>query len=93
MKIRTTLVMAFVSVCLVLTLSACSKDRSSKKDQASVDCSVSKDGIPTCIVTLGSANSDAKYSAKKCIYTCTKENGVWVCRGSGPECNGQTPFQ
>jgi len=30
---------------------------------------------------------------RKCIWKCTIERGVEVCRGSGPECNGKIPPQ
>jgi len=31
--------------------------------------------------------------AKQCKWTCTKERGIWICRGSGPECEGApTPW-
>ncbi len=29
---------------------------------------------------------------KPCVFKCSVENGAWVCRGNGPQCDGKSPW-
>ncbi len=28
----------------------------------------------------------------RCVFTCTQDSGVWVCRGNGQQCNYRSPW-
>jgi hypothetical protein len=68
--------------------------------QAKIDCSKDPSGNTVCkrpapphqgssVVTQPQTKAAGK---KPCKFTCTVEQGVEICRGNGPQCDGQIPY-
>lgn len=59
----------------------------------SVGRTTDRDGVPTCTKKSSTNERDGKAKMRKqCVFTCTKEDGLWGCRGDGKQCNAKSPW-
>lgn len=91
MKVFYFLFFILTAILLAMPITAISAEQEKEMRQTSVECATDKANAPIC-KKKSNAGAPAAQKGKRCVFTCTKENGIWICRGNGPQCNGQSPW-
>lgn len=85
--------------CILLGVSASTAAAGPNEASSTAECSVDDKQVPTCRKASSSKEEETPAQtgskarkAKECTFTCRKTHGIWVCKGSGKECNGKSPW-
>ncbi len=91
MRVFYFLFLILTAILLAMPITVIAAEQTKETSQASVECTTNKGNVPTCRKKSGTSAPAVK-KRQTCVYKCTKENGIWICRGNGPQCNGQSPW-
>lgn len=92
MKFRHLLAAMLLIAQLAAPLQANAAPQAKEAPPASVECSNSKAKVPTCRKKSDTSEPAQVSLRAKCVFTCSKDGNIWICRGNGSQCDGKSPW-
>ena len=93
MRFRHAIFAMLVAALMSMPFMANAAEQGKEATLAQAECTTDKARVPTCKRASTAAEPTGTTKKRKaCVFTCRKSHGIWVCKGNGSQCDGQSPW-